>query len=222
MIPNRRGDALAAGGLVFVALIVVAIIVLPTLPSANSSPEEVSRFMDAHGEALMRGHYITAFAVIGLLLMVGSLCAALRTDPGSLTSTIVLGAAVQSALTIGFSAAVTATDQSSRLGGPIQTAVLLASLNIYAMRHAGTAVLLAGAGISMMRGARFPRWLGVLGLVFAPIAALDAAFGAGVATGPFIPFAPLEAAATAGFLVWTAATSVLLLRGGQVRLNAGG
>ena len=184
-----------AGPLLLV--IAVAVIVLGSGPGEGASAEKVVDYFDDNKARQMVAVFLGGPAAAAILVFASRLRAAIDDRARAARSLLVAGAALY-AVGIAVSSSVTlATVVASDKGfeGTAQTLNVLNS-SLWIPFVIGIAVMLIGAGLSVLRTGLLPRWLGWVALVVGVVALLG--------PGGFLGFlvAPLWMG-VAGFLLYT-------------------
>jgi hypothetical protein len=184
-------------GLTAVVLSVVAVILAGWPPDAGSSPSEIVDHYADNATPIR----LSALVVVASLVLLVLFGAYLRTvlsspEPGGdmfptvvLIGTAVLGAGLAVDATISFALVEAAGDVD-----PVAMQSLQALWdNDFVPMQLGVALVLLGAGLSILRNATLPKWLGWAALVLTVVG-----------------LTPLGLAAAAGLGLWIVVVSVLL------------
>jgi hypothetical protein len=195
-------------GVAFVVLLVVSFIVGGDPPDTDEPAREVLAFYrDNEGEQLASA-LLGAYAVVFFLFFNGILRRTLRLAEGpggGLSATafsggifIAVGGAVFSAFQF------TLADQADDIGPDAIQAILALNEDFFFPLAIGVATFLIATGLSVIRSAALPRWLGWVGLVIGVVAVTPVGFIAFLAS-----------------LLWVLVVSVLLtLRAGAAATPA--
>jgi hypothetical protein len=187
-------------GVVFVALAVLAFIISGETPDTDDSPVKILAFYIRNDTDQMWAAALLAWGAVFFLFFAGIIRAVLRAAEGAvgLLSSVAFGGAVVAAIGMlsfaGFSFALGDTADD---GLTPQAAQALNALNsdFFFPVAAGVGTLLIATGLSSIRSAALPPWLGWAALVIGIAAVTPVGF-----------FAFLV------FLLWTLVTSILLWR----------
>lgn len=212
---NVLWDRIAAGtGLLFVALVILAILVAD-FPALSQPPDAIAAFFQAEQDSVQLNAVLWAFGTVALLWFAGSVRAHMADAE--------LGQNRVSTLAFGFAAVAVALilvtlSLSSGLAYTIadraDAGVTAAIFELRHMLQVFTTYALAGfvgaAGIAILRAVALPRWLGAAGLVAALL--LVASGLAPLFQGSSLPPGKVFGnIAFYAFLAWVAVTSVLLI-----------
>jgi hypothetical protein len=206
----------AATGILFVLLVIVGFLVTPKPPAADASAAEVFEYITDKQNTLHAVQLIFAAAGFFFIWFIGTLrhsLAAAEGGGGRLANTAFGGGLIAIAtLMVAFGLAATAALHPAENGPELTHALVDASLLIPAVGAPATAVFFAANGLSILRSAYLPSWLGWLGLVTALFSLIgisavytdSGVFAADGVLGFFIGFAL--------FLIWNLAASIVLYR----------
>ena len=197
----------AAGGVVFVVLVLVTQFGFGTPPS--DGPGVIRFYRDHHDAGLWR-QFLAALGGASFLLFVGALRAALRRaeGAGSWASSAALAAAVSTSA-IAFVQAILIYSMITRTPSDAAVADALQNISAVSGRFLSLplAVFLGAGAAAILAGRSLPRWLGWLALLGAALnllSSLRIAFDIG---------GPLGSLALLSLAIWILAASILLLTG---------
>lgn len=211
---GRRLDA--ATGIVAVAILLVAIALPGTPPTAGDTADEIARFFAEKRDRILLGAFFVGLSGAFFIWWFGSLRYWLKrgeAGEGRLSAAALLAGGITVALTMG-GAAVEA-GLAFRVGGQGDQALVRALFDIrsafYGMGSLALATLIAAASCSGARSGKLPRtayWGGsvIAGLNAAAASALFAETGA-FATGGIVRLGALV-----GALGWFVAVALLMIR----------
>jgi hypothetical protein len=163
---ERQWERYAAlvGGIAFVVLIVVTIILSGSPPKLTDSPAKFAKYFKDHSDSIKVASYLGGLAFVPILVWLGSLWRALRRAEGgdprlTVVATgglLVGGAAVLVAQTMTGATAVSIND----LGG---AAKFFATFSQFLFASAGFAfaVLVGAVAVIAIRTGAFPKWFGL-------------------------------------------------------------
>lgn len=186
----------AVSGLLYVALFVLALVVLG---ETGDTAEEVRDYYEAHESRIFLGFFLAVGAAVALLTFVSTLrstLAAVEPEPRPLTALGFAAGVVTSALLVAGAAtfAAPAEQEEGSLDPGAADALDTASYFLITGGVMVASLLVLATSLVALRTQVFPRWLAWAGLVVAPI----------VFFAPF--FFPVVL-----FLAWVLAVSVVLL-----------
>jgi hypothetical protein len=211
---DRHARYGAATGILFVVLVIVGFLVTPKPPAADASAAEVFEYIGDKQNALHAVQLIFAAAGFFFIWFIGTLrhsLAAAEGDDGRLANTAFGGGLIAAAtLLVSFGLAATAALHPAENGPELTHALIDASLIVPAVGAPAAAVFFVANGLSILRSALLPAWLGWLALVTALFNLLgvgavytdSGAFAADGVLGFFIGFIL--------FMVWILAASIVL------------
>jgi hypothetical protein len=207
-----RGFSLlaSAGGLLFVIFSVAAALVAD-LPSIDTPAVEIADYFDAEHVGVVTSVYLQGLALACFLFFVAGLASWLRTAGEEWLASTLLAAGVVFLALLGQAAIVLAA-LGYRATDDVSVAQSVFDLTLLARTLASfpLAVLVAAAGVAVLRSAIFPRWYGWAALLFALLSLVAAATYGG--SGFFAPDGGYARATHAFFLAWVLVTSGLLFR----------
>jgi hypothetical protein len=204
----------AATGILFVVLVIVGFLVTPNPPAADASAAEVFEYVGDKQDTLHTVQLIFALAGFFFIWFIGTLRHSLATaegDGGRLANTAFGGGLIAIAtLMVAFGLAATAALHPAANGPELTHALIDASLIVPAVGAPAATVFFVANGLSILRSAFLPAWLGWLAMVTALFNMLgigavytdSGAFAADGVLGFFIGFIL--------FLVWNLAASIVL------------
>jgi hypothetical protein len=204
----------AATGILFVLLVVIGFLIQPTPPDADASAAEVFEYVSDKQDALHTVQLLFAAAGFFFIWFIGTLrhsLAAAEGDGGRLANTAFgAGLIAVATLMVAFGLAATAALHPAENGPELTHALVDASLIVPAVGAPAAAVFFTANGLSILRSAFLPAWLGWLGLVAALFNLIglgsvytdSGAFASDGVLGFFIGFVL--------FLVWNLAASIVL------------
>jgi hypothetical protein len=169
-VTARMQRLTAIGGLVFVALVVASIIVVPNPPDSHAGAAKVVTFFHAHKTAAaVSGHLILLAVVVGVVFFWYFRTLIASTPEAKNFATVGFAGALIFAVSGGVaSAALYALNDVTGHAEPstIQTLSLLQGDISGFIGEPGIALFLLASSIAIIRGvARLPHWVGWLGLV---------------------------------------------------------
>jgi hypothetical protein len=206
----------AATGILFVLFVIIGFLVTPNPPAADASAAEVFEYVSDKQDTLHTVQLLFAAAGFFFIWFIGTLrhsLAAAEGDGGRLATTAFgAGLIAIATLMVAFGLAATAALHPAENGPELTHALIDASLVIPAVACPAAVVFFVANGLSILRSAYLPSWLGWLGLITAlfNLPAIGAvytdsgAFAADGVLGFFIGFVL--------FLVWNLAASIVLYR----------
>jgi hypothetical protein len=186
---------MALMGPLFLVLLVVVLALAGETPAEDATGQKVIDKLGDHGDAVLWGAFLSAPLVAALLVFVSWLRLSFGREVGAPRKLLQYGAVVY-AVALLLNAVVALAEQGAahdKRGDVAETLNRLAS-TLWLPVVVGAGVLLIGGGLSMLRTATMPSWLGWIGLVVGVISLL----GPGGFLGFFV--APL----------WVATTGLLL------------
>ena len=204
----------AATGILFVLFVIVGFLVTPNPPAADASAAEVFEYVSDKQDTLHTVQLLFAVAGFFFIWFIGTLrhsLSAAEGDGGRLANTAFgAGLIAIATLMVAFGLAATAALHPAENGPELTHALIDASLVIPAVACPAAVAFFAANGLSILRSAYLPAWLGWLGLVTALFNLLgisavytdSGAFAADGVLGFFIGFAL--------FLIWNLAASIVL------------
>jgi hypothetical protein len=199
----------AASGIVFVFLAVLAYLVAPGLPQVNESDVEVEEwFVD--NESRMRWQvFLFGLATIFFLWFYATLARRLRSAHGQerLPALIVASAGASAAL---YLVATACFGALARLPSDGQRALFELGNMVFAVNEFVAVTLIAAASIAILRTRALPEWLAWAGGVFVVLGLLDAAGRILADSGAFGPGSVFGTLVFLVFLTWTLAASIVL------------
>lgn len=201
-VPATRLASLT--GVASVLLLVVALILEGTPPSADAATADVVQYYAENGTRLLAGTVVAGLSAALLVWFGGSTYATLRRAEGGIgrASATAFGgfvlAAVGHTMLFGFvlAAAETVGDVPAEV---TQALGVLAALFVVPLA-VGMLVAMLASAVAMLRHAALPRWLGYLTLLIAAAAVVSTGLGAYVAVAVWV-------VATS---VWVALMSVVI------------
>ncbi|MGA8725029.1 MAG: hypothetical protein WB565_08295 [Acidimicrobiales bacterium] len=186
-------------GGVYAVLFVVANVLIGNEPGAGAAPATVVKYFNAHRAAETAGVFVVAFAVVALTFFLASLRHTLsRTDEGGyLANVVTAGGAVYAVGLLMMATFMLASVDAAHyhLAGTAQTLNLLSN-DTWVPVVVGLSLLGLGTGVSALRSATLPKWLGWVSVVFGVLAL------AGPAGAIAFLIAP----------VWALVTGIVILR----------
>jgi hypothetical protein len=193
---SRASDRwMALMGPLFLVLLVVVLALAGDTPADDASGQKVIDALGDHGDATLWGAFLSAPLVAALLIFVGWLRLSFGREVGAPRKVLQYGAVIY-AVGLLLNAVVALAEQGAahdKRGDVAETLNRLAG-TLWLPVVVGAGVLLIGGGLSMLRTASMPSWLGWIGLVVGVVSLL----GPGGFLGFFV--APL----------WVAGTGLLL------------
>jgi hypothetical protein len=214
---DRRSQQLgAATGIVFVVLLVVSIFALPAPPKIDVPAGNVATYFQNHQDGVRASTFIGMIAAFFFLWFLGSLRSFLRVaegQTGRLSSVLFAGGVATAALAAVGSTAMTMGALRPETNPQILQA--LYDLNVYVLVVGSftLAAYAAAGGMVVLRSRALPVWLGWGGLLVGLLQLLSAIGIFGSTSNAFNPHDGVVAfAAFIGFVLWTLAASVLLVR----------
>ncbi len=166
---------LGISGLVFVALVVVSIFLVPNSPGTNATAAKVIAYYHNYKTKLQVTSYLTEVAIFVGLFFFWYLRDFVATAAGKALATIGFAGAVVFAVSGALSAGLTwaATDAVGHMTGSVMQGLnVLENDLVLTLTGAGTAVFLFATGLGIVRARMaLPVWLGWLAVV-AGVAAL--------------------------------------------------
>jgi hypothetical protein len=201
----------AAGGIVGVALFVVAAIVYGTPPDVDSSAASVTQFFQDNSDRVLTAVFLQGLAVLAILWFVAALVTAMRDAGEPRLATAGFGAFLL-AFSIGAMSAMALAGLAFTMAGAGSDLASVAAIYHLAriadtfsgLLFAGLAAAVAGASF---RTKLFPAWWAWLSAL---IAAWSVVAATGWAQSGFWSPDGVGFAGFAAFLLWTLVTSVLL------------
>ena len=197
---TRFWTRLGGLGIVYTALFVVANALIGNDPGTGASGSSVVHFYRSHKASEIAGVFALAVGVVAFSFFVASLRERLgRTEDNGLLATVVTagGAIYVTGLLIMAALQVALVDAANdRLGGAAQTLNILGN-DLWVPVVAGLSVLALATGVTALRSASLPKWLGWVSVVLGVLAL----------SGPIGGIAFLLAP------VWTLIVGIVLLRG---------
>jgi hypothetical protein len=189
-------------GIVFLILVVASVIVAGDPPDATEdSAEEVLNFYVDNEDEVVAGSLLFGLAAVFLLFFAGTVRRALRDAEGSsgTLSAVAFGGAV--VLAVGIATSATLAIATADIVGDVEDPVVFQTMNAIGWGYfvpmaVGTITFMVASGISIVRHAALPKWLGWVAIV------------AGIIT--FSPAFPVGIGLSA---LWVLTVSVLLSRG---------
>jgi hypothetical protein len=190
-MPEARPHPLGIlAGLAFFALTLIGFAVGGETPGIGDSPQEVVNFYRDHHDAQMWATFLVAFGTPFLGIFVAHLWAMLRAAgaPWAWTTLVAIGGSVAIAgflLLAGVHLSI--TEAADKNYSPQSLRALHALDNdLFFPAAGGVALMMIGAGVSLMRSALLPRWLGIVALVIGILGFTPAGFFAFLAAGLWI------------------------------------
>jgi hypothetical protein len=219
----------AATGIVFFALLAVAVLIVPAAPpKANDSVAKITSYYVDHRKALLVAGYVNGLALAAGLWFLGSLRSFLRTAEGvtGRLSAVAFGAGLVSGA-VALVASVAASAVAFRIAGTKGSEAVVRALFDLTSMAAGyiwfpIAIWAAATGTVVWRTRVLPKWYAQLSLLFA-IAFLVAASSIYVDTGFLATGGVYGFIAFIVFGLWVLVTSILLVQRlgkGQVTVSA--
>jgi len=184
----RRGWLAPLTGVVFVVLVVIAFSIAGEPPEADSSSQEIVDFYVDNKDSVSTGAFVATLAVLFLVFFANHLRRVLEAaGDAALSATVLVGAAMMAVgvaidSTISLALAQAAEDIEAT---SVQTLQALWD-NDFLPIALGTVVFLISAGISIVRTAAVPRWLGWVALVLAVLGVTPLGFVAFLGAGVWI------------------------------------
>lgn len=204
----------AATGILFVFFVIIGFLVTPNPPAADASAAEVFEYVGDKQDTLHTVQLLFAIAGFFFIWFLGTLrhsLAAAEGDGGRLATTAFgAGLVAVATLMVAFGLAATAALHPAQSDPEVTHALIDASLVVPAVGAPAAAVFFVANGLSILRSAFLPAWLGWLALVTALCNLLgigavytdSGAFAADGVLGFFLGFIL--------FLVWILAASIVL------------
>lgn len=204
-----------ASGIVFAVLIlVVAFVLAPNPPPSTASGKDVVGFVNAHRDGLGVANYLGALATLFFLTFAAGLRSRLvraESDRGQLANVSFGAAIVLAALLLATASAEVAITERALENGDVSVATLyVLSASAGALFFFPIAGMIAAASASGMTSRTLPPWLCWLGAIVVVIELLAGAASA-VRSGALALDGVVGNVALPVFLVWTLATSIVLL-----------
>lgn len=201
----------AAGGIVFVVLLIVVQAALPSQPDLGDSSEKVTMFYLHHHRAGLIGGILIGLALVAFVWFLGSLTAAIREAGEGRLAAIAFGGGL---LAIGMAMVgtviTTALAFRIALDSPDMVKGLF-DMQFIALTLIGfpVAVLVEATAVAALRTRILPQWYGWTGT----LAALALLFSGGALAhkGFYAPDGAYGLITLFVFLVWMLATSILLI-----------
>jgi hypothetical protein len=198
-MPDRLSRLAPLTGVIFAALVVVAILTGGETPDANASPARVIAYYGSHRSEVETSGVVFALAFLFVVLFAGTLRSYLRRTPAAegLAAIVLAGGVL---MAVGVFMAVSAEyglahNLHDLTPATAQTLSVLSN-ELFLPVLGGAFLFAIGSGLAILRGARLPRWLGWVAIVLA-IAVL-------------IP--PASFPALLVFAIWSVIVSVLIYR----------
>jgi preprotein translocase subunit SecG len=193
---------LPLSGVVFVALVIVAILLGGSTPGSTASGAKVASYFDSHGARMfIEAFLLTAAALFAVLFAatLGRLLSEANDGVRSIWSRVALGGGVLVAAALGLLGVLTfaLADNPTKVSGSALQALNLVTNDMWVVVNGALGVLMIGAAGSWLASRREQRWLGWAALVL------------GIAL--FIPFADFVALLVSG--LWIIVASIVLFRG---------
>jgi hypothetical protein len=204
-----------ASGIVFALLIlVVAVGLAPNPPPSTASGKDVVAYVSAHRDALGLANYLGALATLFFLTFAAGLrgrLARAETDRGQLANVSFGAAVVLAALLLATASAEVAITQRALENGDVSVATLyVLSAGAGAVFFFPIAGMVAAGSASGMASRSLPPWLCWVGAIVVVVELLAGAASA-VRSGALALDGAVGTAALPAFLVWTLATSIVLV-----------
>jgi hypothetical protein len=156
-------------GVVFVALIVLAIIIGGETPDNSDSAQEIGRYWKDHDTEQIWTSIIAAWSLIFFVWFAASLRGALRRvedGPGRLSAASFAGAAIATVgLLLAFSFTFSIADGADELSPSALKTLTVLSNGIFLPIAVGFAIFFLATGILAVRSRLLPAWLGWLTIV---------------------------------------------------------
>lgn len=203
----------AAAGILFVAWLVLAQIVIPMRPSGSPPGQQIIDFFNRHRSAMLLNGYLNAVSLLVFLWFAGTLRGVFASAEGGTAplATIMFGAAVA---TVALALAAVSVDEALAYRVPHDPAVAEALDTIGGGAGIVTGfpltAFVAAASVVVIRTGAFVRWLGWLGLVVAALQFLGT-LPLIVQSGPLGASSPLIPLFTIALLLWVLALAIAML-----------
>jgi hypothetical protein len=202
----------AAGGVLFVILLLVAAFIPGSPPASDDSAQEIREFFVDNDTALKIAGYLNGVAILPFLFFLGSLWSRVRGagDETRRLATTLAGGGVVSVSLASVSTAITAATaiRIEQINAEGVKFFFILGGTVVAMTAFGAAVLVGATSVAALRARLLPAWLGWAGLALT-VAWLVAGVSvttdsAGIGVIAFIVFL--------AFLVWVLVISFFLYR----------
>ncbi len=211
----------AATGILFVVLLLASFVLGPDKPPGfEDTAQQVSSYVHDNRDEIQAATGLIALGLIFFLWFLGSLARTLRLaegpGPGRLGAIAFAGGITAVALaTVGQAASWTASYHTD-LDPSVVRGIWDMGSAAFLLLGIGIAVLVGASSMVALREGVLPRWLAMYGAIFAVFTAVVTVVGSFKETGAFSPSdGAFGLIAFLGFLVWTLATSIVLMRQGQ-------
>lgn len=173
---------IALAGLLFVVLVVVAVVLGGGPPDSHASAAKIVAFYRKHKSGVQANAYLLELAVfVGLFFFWYLRDLVTTVEANRRLATIGFAGVVVFAVSGGLTAGInwTLADAVNHVGPTtMQTLGVLQNDAIVFLTGAGQAVFLIATGITLVRSAVLPRWLGWIGIVLGAVALVIPFFGA--------------------------------------------
>jgi hypothetical protein len=207
----------AGAGILFVAWLVLAQIVIPMRPSGSPPGQQIIDFFNQHRQAMLLNGYLNAISVLLFLWFASTIRRRLgAAEGGWVTITeISFGAAV---VTVALALAAVSVDEALAYRVPHDPAVAEALDTIGGGMGLVTgfpiAAFVAAASTAIVRTGAFARWLGLLGLIVAALQLLGT-LPLIVQSGPLGASGAVGLASILALLLWILALAIAMLVPGR-------
>ena len=204
----------AATGILFVALLLVSVFMVPAPPAADASTSSIVTYYGDHRSALLVSAYLSGLAGVAFLWFLGSLVMALRRGEGDharLSLICLVGGACTAAVAFATTGISASLAYGTNIHGDAGAVRALYDLNLIAGVFIAftLAVFVAAGSIVMIRSGAVSRWLGEAGVVLAIF--LLVVGGSFASSGPFAPSGAIGLIGLLAFALWTLIASVRLV-----------
>jgi hypothetical protein len=214
---RRREQWGAATGILFVIALVAAFVFGPDKPPGyDESAQQVLSYVQENRDETQAS---TALIVLGgflFLWFLGTLGRALRVGQGEgrLATVAVAGGVATIAVAAVGQAAFWAASYHTDLDPGVVRGLYDLGSGAFLLVGLAIAALIGASSLAAIRSGVLPSWLGVFGEVFALFTLVVTVVGTFQETGAFSPSdGALGLLVFVGFLIWTLATSIVLVRG---------
>lgn len=210
----------AASGLVFLALYVVAILVVPRAPELSSSNAKVAAYYVQHHRAGLVQTVLLGLAVIAFLWFIGSLVALLRGAGEARLASVAFAGGIAAAglallgMTISGALFMRVALESPAMAGGLHVLVVTA----FMLTGFATATIAFATAIAVWRCKVLPTWYAATTAVAGVLFLLGG--GALTYSGFYSPDGAYSWISTIAFLVWTLITSAELIQHAEVAQEA--
>ena len=208
----------AATGIVFVVALLASFVFGPDKPPGfNDTAQQVSSYVHDNRDQIQAATALTVFAGFFFLWFLGSLARTLRRaegrGPGRLGAIAFAGGITTIAVaTVGQAAFWTAAYHTDLDPSVVRGLYDLGS-GAFLLVGIGIAALIGASSVVGLRTGALPPWLAAYGAVFSAFTLVVTVVGSFQETGGFSPSDGfLGLLVFLGFLVWTLATSIVLVR----------